>query len=77
MTADEFRISTLGKPLLNSPLKECAFVPEGSSVVYETDAAVLKEYQDRGEEVPAFEKAGPREKTMRTLPFASHNLRFS
>lgn len=62
MTADEFRISTLGKPLLKSPLKECAFVSEGSSVVYETDAALLKGYAERGEEIPAFELAGPREK---------------
>lgn len=62
MTADEFRIDTLGKPLLDSPLKQCAFVKEGSSVVYETDAAALKGYVERNEEIPSFELAGPREK---------------
>ena len=62
MTAEDFKISTLGEPLLKSPLTECAFVKEGSSVVYETDAATLQGYVERKEEIPSFELAGPREK---------------
>ena len=62
MTAEEFRIATLGKASLASPLRECAFVQEGRTVVYETDASAVKEYIAKGEEIPAFEQAGPREK---------------
>jgi len=62
MTAEEFKITTLGKAALASPLKECAFVKEGRTVVYDTDASLLKEYIGRNEEIPAFEQAGPREK---------------
>ena len=62
MTAEEFKITTLGKAALASPLKECAFVQEGRTVVYDTDASVVKGYIDRNEEIPAFEQAGPREK---------------
>ncbi|MBQ7695767.1 MAG: ATP-dependent 6-phosphofructokinase [Lentisphaeria bacterium] len=62
MTAEEFKITTLGKAALASPLKECAFVQEGRTVVYDTDASVVKGYIDRNEEIPAFELAGPREK---------------
>ena len=62
MTAEEFKITTLGKAALTSPLKECAFVREGRTVVYDTDASVLKEYVAQNEEIPAFEQAGPREK---------------
>ena len=62
MKAEEFKIATLGTPLLKSPLTNCAFVPEGSSVVYETDAATVKGYVERNEEIPSFELAGPREK---------------
>ena len=62
MTAEDFKISTLGEPLLKSPLTQCAFVKEGSSVVYETDAATLQGYVERKEAIPSFELAGPREK---------------
>ena len=62
MTAADFKISTLGTPLLKSPLTECAFVKEGSTVVYETDAAAIQGYVERKEEIPSFELAGPREK---------------
>lgn len=62
MTAEEFKITTLGKAALASPLKECAFVQEGRTVVYDADASVVKGYIDRNEEIPAFEQAGPREK---------------
>lgn len=61
MTAADFKIATLGKPLLKSPLTQCAFVKEGSTVVYETDAAALQGYVERNEEIPSFELAGPRE----------------
>ena len=61
MTAEDFKISTLGEPLLKSPLTQCAFVKEGSSVVYETDAATLQGYVERKEAIPSFELAGPRE----------------
>ena len=62
MKAEEFKIKTLGTPQLKSPLTNCAFVKEGSSVVYETDAETIKKYVERNEEVPSFELAGPREK---------------
>ena len=62
MTAEEFKITTLGKAALASPLKECAFVQEGRTVVYDTDASIVKGYIDRNEAIPAFEQAGPREK---------------
>ena len=62
MKAEEFKIKTLGTPQLKSPLTNCAFVKEGSSVVYETDAATLQGYVERKEEIPSFELAGPREK---------------
>ena len=62
MTAEEFRIATLGEAALTSPLKERAFVREGRTVVYDTDASAIKEFLARNEEIPAFEQAGPREK---------------
>ncbi len=47
MTAEEFKITTLGKAALASPLKECAFVQEGRTVVYDNDASSVKEYISR------------------------------
>ena len=67
MTAEEFRISTLGKPLLNSPLKNCAFVKEGSSVVYETDAAVLKKYMEKVKRSPPLNWQAPGKRSS-TIP---------
>ncbi|MBQ9502456.1 MAG: ATP-dependent 6-phosphofructokinase [Lentisphaeria bacterium] len=62
MSPDDFKITRLGEAMLPSPLKNHVFVPDDSSVCYETDARAIAQYVSSGQAVPAFEKAGARAK---------------
>ncbi len=60
MDSKDFIIDRLGDPKLPSPLTRVEFVPEGATVAYDFDAAILAGYGKEGKEIPAFELAGPR-----------------
>lgn len=62
MDAKDFEISRLGEAMLPSPLKNYSFAKDDASVCYATDVSVLTEYVKNGVPIPAFEKAGAREK---------------
>ena len=62
MSPEDFKITRLGEAVLPSPLKNHVFVPDDATVCYETDAEVIARYVREGKTVPAFEKAGAREK---------------
>ena len=62
MELADFAISRLGKATLPSPLENHVFVDDDATVCYDTDTAVLAEYIKQGKPIPAFEKAGAREK---------------
>ena len=57
----DFVISTLGECTIPSPITDQTFVSDAETVSYFTDVAQIKSYIDRGEDVPAFEHAGPRQ----------------
>ncbi|MEA2013519.1 MAG: ATP-dependent 6-phosphofructokinase [Verrucomicrobiota bacterium] len=60
----DFSIKTVGKPTLNSPLKDCVFIKDSQKICWPTKTedinAFLKERKTIP--VPAFQQAGPREK---------------
>ena len=63
MTMDikDFQIPRLGRAQLDSPLDpSTAFIDDGATVAYDSDAAKLAEYVRKGKTIPAFELAGPR-----------------
>lgn len=62
MSPDDFKITRLGEAVLPSPLKNHVFVPDDAMVCYETDPRAIARYVSSGQAVPAFEKAGAREK---------------
>ena len=62
MKSSDFTIARLGDATLPSPLRNTEFTPDNAAVTYETNLDRIVEYQRRGEELPAFEMAGPREK---------------
>ena len=61
MKRSDFAITTLGKASLPSPVVGQAFVSDGETVCYETDAERIAQYVRNNEEIPAFERAGARE----------------
>ena len=63
---NDFKISTLGECTIPSPIADMTFVSDNESVCYYNDAAEITGFINRGEEIPAFEKAGPREKIFHT-----------
>ena len=62
MELADFAISRLGEATLPSPLENHVFVPDNATVCYDTNTEVLAEYVKQGKPIPAFEKAGAREK---------------
>ena len=63
MTMDikDFQVPRLGRAQLDSPLDpSTAFIDDGATVAYDSDAAKLAEYVRKGKTIPAFELAGPR-----------------
>lgn len=62
MDKKDFVISRLGEATLPSPVVGQAFVSNDETVCYETDAARIVQYVKEGKEIPAFERAGAREK---------------
>jgi len=55
-------VSSIGKPELDSPVKDQAFVGENSRVSLATEIAQLESLRHRKEEIPSLEIAGPRKK---------------
>ncbi|MBO5306493.1 MAG: ATP-dependent 6-phosphofructokinase [Lentisphaeria bacterium] len=62
MDSKDFNITQLGPATIDSPLTGIKFIPNDSKVAFDTDAETLANYVRQGKEIPAFEKAGPREK---------------
>ncbi len=62
MKSQDFTITRLGEPMLESPLQRTDFIPDDATVAFDTEAARLAEYTRNGETIPAFELAGPRAK---------------
>ena len=62
MKKTDFIVSKLGEATLPSPVTGQAFVADRDTVCYETDASKIAEIVLRGEDIPAFERAGAREK---------------
>ena len=61
MDIKDFQIPRLGRAQLDSPLDpSTAFIDDGATVAYDSDAAKLAEYVRKGKTIPAFELAGPR-----------------
>ena len=60
MTKEDFRIASLGECTIKSPITGIAFVDDAATVSYYADAGEIAGFIRRGEEIPAFEKAGPR-----------------
>lgn len=61
LTKDDFIVSSLGKCAIPSPVTGQKFVRDDESVTYFMDPAEINGYIERGEAVPAFERAGARE----------------
>ena len=57
-----FEVSRLGEARIPSPLKGGYFVKDDERVLFHSGLNEVKEYFEGGKPVPAFEKAGPREK---------------
>jgi len=57
-----FEISGLSEGRIPSPLKGVYFVKNDERVLFHSDLSEAKEYFEGGKPIPAFEKAGPREK---------------
>ena len=66
LTKDDFIVSSLGKCSIPSPVTGQAFVRDDESVTYFMDPTEITAYTSRGEAVPAFERAGAREKNKKT-----------
>ena len=58
---NDFKITTLGNCTIPSPIEDMTFVKDEESVCYYTDASEISRFFFAGEEIPAFEKAGPRQ----------------
>jgi len=57
-----FEVSCLGEGRIPSPLKGVYFVKNDQRVLLHSDSSEVRKYTERGETLPSFEKAGPREK---------------
>jgi 6-phosphofructokinase 1 len=55
-------VSSIGKPELDSPVKDQAFVSENSRVSIAAEIAKIESLRHRKEEIPSLEIAGPRKK---------------
>jgi 6-phosphofructokinase 1 len=60
----DFKVDRLGECQIPSPLlkQNRVFVSDDERVVVDNDPAVIRSYVERGEDIPAMESAGPREK---------------
>ena len=63
---NDFKVSTLGECTIPSPITDMTFIGDDESVSYYNDANEILGFVNRGEEIPAFEKAGPRAKIFHT-----------
>ena len=62
MKKSDFIVTKLGEATLPSPVTGQAFIADDETVCYETDAKKIAHYVQAGEDIPAFERAGAREK---------------
>ncbi len=58
----DFSIATLGKPTVNNPIKDRAFVDDGDRILFSDDEAAMRQLIADDQPIPAYEKGGPREK---------------
>ncbi|MHC1698054.1 MAG: ATP-dependent 6-phosphofructokinase [Geobacteraceae bacterium] len=58
----DFSIDTLGKCSIQSPMKGVRFVSDDEQMLYDSHAAKIMGCLEQGQELPAMELAGPREK---------------
>ncbi len=58
----ELNITCLGEPRIASPMSGIPFVSDRENVLFHTSLNEIEMYLERGEMLPVFEKAGPREK---------------
>ena len=56
------KIDSLGTNTVASPVRHIGFIDDGSRVVYETSARLLRDRLEQTNEILSFEEAGPREK---------------
>ena len=58
---EDFKISTLGECKIPSPITDMTFVSDSENVSYYSDPADIAGFYEENEDIPAFEKAGPRQ----------------
>jgi 6-phosphofructokinase 1 len=61
-TASQLQIETVGEATIASPIADVEFVPDDCRILASADMLRLRPYFDRGEPLPCFERAGPRER---------------
>ena len=61
-TPDQLKIDTLGEAKIASPIANVGFVPDECRILATADTLRLQPYFDRGDPLPCFERAGPRER---------------
>lgn len=60
LSKSDFTIANLGECTIVSPITDMTFVSDDDAVSYYTDPRDISGFIQRSEEIPAFEKAGPR-----------------
>ena len=58
----DLTVSRIGDCTIPSPMKGIRFIRDDESVLYHSDLREIRPYLDAGEDPPAFERAGPRER---------------
>jgi 6-phosphofructokinase 1 len=58
----DFAVANLGACAISSPMRNFHFVDDEDRVLYHDELAEIKAFLEAGQEPPAFEMAGPREK---------------
>ena len=61
LSRNDFKIQTLGKCTIPSPISDMTFVSDDETVCYYNECRQIEEFIRKGEAIPAFEKAGPRQ----------------
>lgn len=62
MKQQDFTVQTLGKCRIPSPMKGLQFTDDQEHILYHRELPAIRGYTEKGEDVPMFEAAGPREK---------------
>jgi 6-phosphofructokinase 1 len=62
MKQQDFTVQTLGECRIPSPMKGLQFTDDQEHILYHRELQAIQGYTEKGEDVPMFEAAGPREK---------------